>query len=266
MQFFEKLRNASQRNDSLLCVGLDSDPSRLPGPLKGRPAGQLLFNRALVEATQDLVCAYKLNFAFYEAAGPDGLTALSETRRAIPAEIPVIADAKRGDIGSTAEQYARAIFVSLGFDAVTVSPYLGGDSLEPFLSHGDRGVYILCLTSNAGAADFQIPHDLYLRVAAKARQWNSRGNCGLVVGATHPDQMAAVRRAAPDLPFLVPGVGAQGGTAAEAIAAGRMENEPGLIINASRSIIHASMGEDFAEAARREAVRLRDEIRSALQR
>jgi len=264
MNYFEKLAMASERSQSLLCVGLDPDPARLPRAFQGRPDGQLLFNRALIEATQDLVCAYKLNFAFYEATGWNGLTALSETLRAISPEIPVIADAKRNDIDSTAEQYARAVFQWLGFDAVTVNPYLGGDSLAPFLAYGHKGVYVLCMTSNPGAADFQVPNGLYLRVAEKARQWNACGNCGLVVGATRPEQMAAVRRAAPDLPFLVPGVGAQGGSAADAAAAARMEDRPGFIINASRSILYASPGGDFAEAARREAVRLRDEIRSAL--
>ncbi|MCX7013201.1 MAG: orotidine 5'-phosphate decarboxylase [Candidatus Sumerlaeota bacterium] len=205
MRFFEKLHEAARRNRSLLCVGLDTDPARLPANLKGAAHGAARFNRALVEATQDLACAYKLNFAFYEAQRAAGWALLEETLRAIPPEIPVIAD---------------------------------------------------------------------LRVAEKARQWNTRGNCGLVVGATHPEQMAAVRRAAPDLPFLVPGVGAQGGAvddvAANAPMAGgavRLRSpQGGFIINASRSILHASTGPDFAEAARREAARLRDEINVALAR
>jgi orotidine-5'-phosphate decarboxylase len=264
MRFFDKLEAATRRAGSLVCVGLDPPRARLPRQFRDAQNGQALFNRAVIEATKDYACCYKLNLAFYEAEGPAGFEAMAETLEAIPPEIPTIADAKRGDIGSTAEQYARAIFETFQFDGSTVNVYLGGDSLEPFLAYKDKGLYILCLTSNPGAADFQMPGDLYLRVAEKAAQWNTEGGCGLVVGATHPPQMAAVRKAAPDLPFLVPGVGAQGGSPAEVAQAAAMQGRPGFIVNASRSILFASSGEDFAQAAGAEAARLRDEINAAL--
>jgi len=245
-------------------VGLDSDPAKLPGQFRNKQNGQLLFNRAIVEATAPFVCCYKVNMAFYEAHRHAGLTAVIETLLAIPPEIPVICDAKRADIGNSSEQYASAIFQTLKFDATTVPPYMGHDSLAPFFDHADKGTYILCLTSNKGAADFQMVGDLYLRVAEKAQSWNANGNIGLVVGATHPAQAAAVRKAAPDLPFLIPGVGAQGGSVSEAATAAAMANQPGFIINASRSVLFASTGEDFAEAAAREADRTRREINDAL--
>jgi orotidine-5'-phosphate decarboxylase len=267
MKYFDKLRAASLRNASLLCVGLDPDPERLPPCLQGRKNGQLLFNRAIVEATKDSVCAYKLNFAFYEASRLAGLAAIIETLGAIPPEIPVIADAKRGDIGNTAAMYARAVYETLKFDCVTVNPYMGGDTLEPFMAYEEKGLYILCLTSNPGAADFQLPQDLYLRVAERCQEWNTRGNCGLVVGATHPGQMRAIRAAAPGLPFLVPGVGAQGGSVKDVAQGCLMKGPyaPGFLINASRSIIYASGGNDFAEAAAREAEKLRQEIQQAVE-
>ncbi len=263
MRFVEKLADAVQRNRSLVCVGLDPDPARMPEGL-----GVADFNRAIIDATADLVCAYKPNLAFYEALGTDGNAALRETLQHIPAGIPVIADAKRGDIGNTAAAYARALFDDLGFDATTVSPYLGGDSLEPFLEYPDRGVFILCRTSNPGAADFQdllCEHEgslkpLYEIVALKAGSWNRRGNVGLVVGATYPDELEAIRRQHPDIPFLVPGVGAQGGDVARTIRAGLDARGRGLVINSSRQILYASSGKDFAEAARDAASALRDEI------
>ena len=263
MRFVEKLADAMQRNRSLVCVGLDPDPARMPEGL-----GVAEFNRAIMDATADLVCAYKPNLAFYEALGTAGHAALRRTLQHVPDGIPVIADAKRGDIGNTAAAYARAIFDDLGFDATTVNPYLGGDSLEPFLEYGDRGVFILCRTSNPGSADFQSLlceqegslKPLYEIVALKAGSWNQRGNVGLVVGATYPDELNSIRRQHPDIPLLVPGVGAQGGDVARTIRSGLDARGRGLVINSSRQVLYASSGGDFAEAARDAVSALRDEI------
>ncbi|OPZ16635.1 MAG: orotidine 5'-phosphate decarboxylase [candidate division BRC1 bacterium ADurb.BinA364] len=269
MLFFDKLEASQMRAGGLVCVGLDPDPSRLPETVRRAGNPQLAFNLALVESLSAAACCFKLQSAYYEAQGLDGLKALQETIRAIPKEIPVILDAKRNDIGSSAEQYAKAAFETWGADALTVNPYMGADSLAPFLAYEEKGVYILCLTSNPGAADFQIPGDLALRVAESATRWNGARNIGLVVGATQAERMAGVRAAAPDLPFLVPGVGAQGGSAADVARTGRMAPgaawAPGFVVNASRSIMHASSGADFAEAALRETIRLRDEINAALE-
>jgi orotidine-5'-phosphate decarboxylase len=226
------------------------------------------FNRAIIETTADLVCAYKINLAFYEALGSQGLEVLKHTVEFIPNGVPVISDAKRADIGNTSIAYARAIFERLNFDATTVSPYMGFDSLEPFLKYQDKGVFILCRTSNAGARDFQslicqfegnsLP--LFEIVARKASQWNTHGNVGLVIGATYPEELKLIRQSHPDMPFLIPGVGAQGGDLASTVEYGASRNGEGAIINSSRQIIFASRGGDFAEAARREALALRDRI------
>jgi orotidine-5'-phosphate decarboxylase len=274
MGFFQKLARAVERNESLLCVGLDPDPERLPA---GLPAGQAgardvaTFQRVIMEATSDLVCAYKPNLAFYEALGEPGLEALHATLAAVPDDVPVIGDAKRGDIGHTARAYARALFDRWGFDAVTVNPYLGGDSLEPFLERADRGVFLLCRTSNPGARDLQdlpvLPGEglparpLFEVVAERANEWNTRGNVGLVVGATYPEELGRVREICPELTFLVPGVGAQGGDLEASLRQGLDARGGGLIINVSRQVLYASQGEDFAAAARRVALALRDEIR-----
>ena len=263
MAFTEKLDRAADRNNSLVCVGLDPDPKRIPEGIRVSE-----FNRAIVDATSDLVCAYKLNFAFYEALGEEGQEALRETLKRIPAEIPAIADAKRNDIGNTAAAYARAIFDNLGFDAVTVNPYLGFDSVEPFVSYRDRGVFILCRTSNPGAADFQdlrCRHGrgyrpLYQIVALKAAEWNTYGNIGLVVGATYPGELGMLRRSHPNMLFLVPGVGAQGGDVAQAVRQGANARGKGMVINSSRQVLYASRGKDFDTAARAAAAALRDEI------
>jgi orotidine-5'-phosphate decarboxylase len=263
VRFVDKLADAVQRNRSLVCVGLDPDPARMPEGL-----GVAEFNHAIIDATADLVCAYKPNLAFYEALGTAGHDALRRTLEHIPTGIPMIADAKRNDIGNSAAGYARALFDDLGFDATTVNPYLGGDSLEPFLDYGDRGVFILCRTSNPGAGDFQdllcehegILMPLYEIVALKANSWNRHGNVGLVVGATYPDEMERIRRQHPDIPFLVPGVGTQGGEVARAIRSGLDARGRGLVVNSSRQVLYASSGRDFAEAARDAASALRDEI------
>jgi orotidine-5'-phosphate decarboxylase len=262
MSFFNDLSNASVRNNSLLCVGLDPDIEKMPD------MGILGFNKAIIEATSDLVCCYKLNFAFYEAAGAEGWQLLHDTLREIPGDIPTIADAKRADIGNTSKAYARAIFDGLGFGAATVNPYLGYDSLEPFINSPARGVFILCRTSNPGSADFQrLPVQfegkempLYQAVAAKASRWNRLSNLGLVVGATYPEELRFIRKEHPDLSLLVPGVGTQGGDLEQAVRYGLDANRAGIIINVSRQILYASAGEDFAQAARCAARNLRDEI------
>ena len=267
MNFVEKLNQAVQKNRSLLCIGLDPDPTRMP-----EKVGIFEFNRAIIEATSDLVCAYKPNFAFYEALGTEGLDDLKRTVQQIPDNIPVIADAKRGDIGNTAKAYATAIFSHFGFDASTVNPYLGFDSVEPFIEYSDKGVFILCRTSNPGSADFQSLRlrqgrsyrPLFEIVAAKASQWNTRGNVGLVIGATYPEELKSIRQSHPDMPFLIPGIGAQGGDLGLAIRYGVDAQGRGIIINSSRQIIYASQGNDFPEAARRAASALRDQINQHL--
>lgn len=259
MNFIEKLLGASRRNNSLLCIGLDPDPGQMP------KIGLLQFNKAIIDATRDSVCAYKPNFAFYEALGIDGIRALADTIKYIPENIPVIADAKRGDIGNTARAYATAIFDKFGCDAVTLSPYLGFDSLEPFLDYADRGIFILCRTSNKGARDFQNLADssgrpLFETVAVKAAQWNSKGNIGLVVGATYPQDIRRIRQLCPDMPFLIPGVGAQGGDLELAVMYGINANGEKAIINVSRQILYASGEKDFARAAGRKAEEIKDSI------
>jgi len=263
MNFIDKLLNSARSNESLLCIGLDPDPELMPEGIS-----VLEFNEAIVEATYDLVCAYKPNLAFYEAMGVEGLRALAATVGCIPDTVPVIGDAKRGDIGNTAKAYARALFEGYGFDAVTVSPYLGGDSIEPFLEYEDKGIFVLCRTSNPGSSDLQElnvgQQPLYEVVARKALEWNKNGNIGLVVGATYPDDIKRVRNICPDMPILIPGVGKQGGDLAAAARNGVDANKEKAIINSSRGIIFASKGKDFAEAARVEAMKMRDEINRCL--
>ncbi|MFC1870216.1 orotidine-5'-phosphate decarboxylase [Chloroflexota bacterium] len=263
MKFMEKLTNATRKNKSLLCVGLDPDPERMPDSVNVSE-----FNRDIIEATASLVCAYKLNLAFYEALGDEGLAALKSTIKYIPDDIVVIGDAKRGDIGNTAKAYARALFDNLNFDAATVNPYLGFDSVEPFIEYRDKGVFILCRTSNAGALDFQSlrcetesgVRPLFELVALKASQWNVHGNIALVVGATFPEELKLIRESHPDMPLLIPGIGAQGGDVALTVRYGVDACGEKAIINSSRQIIFASRGKDFAQAAHDAASTLRDEI------
>jgi orotidine-5'-phosphate decarboxylase len=265
MNFQAKLAGATKANDSLLCVGLDPDPEKIPA------SDIVPYLTAIIEATSDLICAYKPNLAFYEQLGADGYNALSAVMDAIPASIPTIADAKRGDVGHTASAYARAIFDQLGFDAATVNPYLGGDAVAPFTERAEKGVLIVCRTSNPGARDLQdavVAGDggtqpLYMFVAARAREWNVNGNVGLVAGATYPDEIRQLRALCPDMPFLVPGVGAQEGDLEAAVAAGLDQNGAGIIVNVSRSILYAGEGAGHAERARQEALRLRDAINAA---
>jgi len=264
MKFTDKLLNASRKNKSWLCIGLDPDPELMPG------TDVLEFNKAIIEATSDLVCAYKPNLAFYEALGIEGLAILEKTVKHVPDGIPVIGDAKRGDIGNTAKAYARALFSVWGFDAATVSPYLGFDSIEPLVSYEDKGIFILCRTSNKGALDFQsLTTDgspLYEIVAQKAKQWNTRGNIGLVVGATFPEELKKVRSICPDMPLLIPGIGAQGGDLASAVSYGVDAKGENAIINVSRQILYASGGKDFARAARKMAEKIRGQINDYVSR
>ncbi|HEY1875438.1 MAG TPA: orotidine-5'-phosphate decarboxylase [Steroidobacteraceae bacterium] len=267
--FTQQLAGAWDKNDSLVCVGLDPEIERFPAHIRAEPSPIFHFNRAIIDATADLVCAYKPQFAHYAAyEAEDQLERTIEyIHRAHPG-VPVILDAKRGDIGNTAERYAIEAFERYGADAVTVNPYLGGDSLEPFLRHAERGVLVLCRTSNPGAGDLQdLPVEgrpLYQVVAElAARRWNSRGNCLLVVGATYPRELAAVRALVGDMPLLVPGVGAQGGDVEQVVASGCTRAGTGLIISSSRAILYASAGEDFAEAGRTAVARLREQINTS---
>jgi len=264
VNFVEKLTNAAKKNRSLLCVGLDPDPEQMPANI-----GVFEFNKAIIDATADLVCAYKPNIAFYEALDNEGLDALKQTVKYIPNHIPVIGDAKRGDIGNTAKAYAKSIFDNFNFDATTVNPYLGFDSVEPFIQYTNKGVFILCRTSNTGAADFQSlrceteehsNRPLFELVALKASQWNTHGNIGLVVGATYLEELKLIRQSHPDMPLLIPGIGAQRGDLASAVRYGVNAKGEGAIINSSRGIIYASRGKDFAQAARQAASSLRDQI------
>jgi len=252
-----------RERDSLLCVGLDVDPKKIPANIMQGDDPIFRFNKAIIDATADLVVAYKPNFAFYEALGSEGWDILKRTAAYIPDGMLKIGDAKRGDIGSTAEKYAEGLF-SLGFDVVTVNPYLGWDSIRPFVKNEERGVFILCLTSNPSSQDFQYIFSkgktLYSRVAEKAVQWNEKENCGLVVGATHPEELQRIRDLAPRLPFLIPGIGAQGGDLEASVLAGTDERGEAAIVNSSRGILYASSGKDFQEAARREAQKLNDQI------
>jgi orotidine-5'-phosphate decarboxylase len=261
------LDRAWSRSDSLLCVGLDPDPARFPRHLAGAPDAILRFCTAIVDATADLACAFKPQVAYFAAhRAEDQLEALIAHVHARHPGVPVVLDAKRGDIGSTAEQYAREAFERYRADAVTVNPYMGFDSIEPWLGHAGRGVILLCRTSNPGGADLQAldvggGERLYERVARLAAgPWNRGGELGLVVGATVPAELARVRALAPGLPLLVPGVGAQGGDVAATVAAGRSADGRGMMINSSRAILYAGDGEDFATVARRVALSTRDEI------
>jgi len=264
--FIDKLRGAWRAHDSLVCVGLDPEIERFPPAIAAEPSPIFQFNKAIIDATHDLVCAFKPQFAHYAAyEAEDQLERTIEyVHRHYPA-VPVILDAKRGDVGNTAERYAIEAFERYGADAVTVNPYLGGDSLEPYLRHGDRGVIVLCRTSNPGGRDLQELDaggtPLYLVVAQlAATRWNSRGNCLLVVGATYPAELAAVRARVGTMPLLVPGVGAQGGDVEAAVRAGQTPEGTGLIVSSSRAILYAGGDAGFAAAARQATLALRAQI------
>jgi len=270
MHFMTALEAAWHQRNSLLCVGLDPDPAKFPAHLQGRPDAILEFCKAVVDATADLVCCFKPQIAYFAAhRAEDQLEALIEHIHLAHPDTPVILDAKRGDIGSTAEQYAIEAFERFKADAITVNPYMGRDSVDPYLAYPEKGVILLCRTSNQGGSDLQFldvdtPRGrmkLYEHVARTvAEDWNASGNCGLVVGATFPGEIARVRELTGDMPLLVPGIGAQGGDIAATMAAGRTAKGAGLMINSSRAVLYAGRGEDFAEAARKVALDTRDAI------
>lgn len=257
MNFYTKLSAAVSKNTSLLCIGLDSDIKKIPSALQSGEAPQFTFNKTIIEATQDLVCAYKPNSAFYEARGAQGIEELKMTcdylKKNYP-DIVLIFDAKRADIGSTNDGYVRFAFEYLGADAITLNPFLGKEALAPFLERKDKGCIILCRTSNPGAGEFQ--DGLYEKVATRvANDWNTNNNCALVVGATYPTELAKIRNLVGDMPILLPGIGAQGADAQTAIPAGLNAQHAGLIVNSSRGIL-------FAESPRAEAEALRILINS----
>ena len=277
---FMELIRAKWAEGKFVCVGLDSEFGKIPE--SARRSGNdcdvsiantvVAFNRAIVEATMDLVCAYKPNAAFYEAHGDEGISALQRTIadiHAIAPDVPVILDAKRADIGNTNAGYVDAAFGFLHANAITVHPYLGAEALQPFLARAEKGIIVLCRTSNPGAGEFQdllvSGEPLYRFVARRvASEWNKNGNCALVVGATYPDELREVRGLVGDMLILIPGVGAQGGDVEQTVMAGKDSRGEGMIINSSRGIIFASPGEDFADAARGEVIKLQSQITAVL--
>lgn len=267
--FDDRLRQRMRTRDTLVCVGIDPEIDRLPAGVDRTPAGVVAFCTALVEATAEVAAAFKPNLGFFVGLGREGLDVLWQVRQAIPADVPVILDCKVGDIGTTAAAYARGWFDAFDFDAITVNPYLGEDAIAPFLADSSRGVFIICKNSNPGSGDLQdLPladepnEPLYLRVATRCRDWNERypASVALVVGATYPDQLAAIRERCPDQTILVPGFGAQGGAVAGTVDQGTDQDGLGLLCSASRSIMYADSGEAYAQAAHDAARALRDEI------
>jgi orotidine-5'-phosphate decarboxylase len=260
--FYQKLSGIWKKHDSLLCVGLDNDFDKLPVVVKKQKFPQYVFNKAIIDATHDLVCAYKPNSAFYEARGAQGIAELKMTcdylRKKYP-DIVIILDAKRADIGNTNNGYVTFAYEYLGVDAVTLHPYLGREAIQPFLDRKEKGSIILCRTSNPGAGEFQ--DDIYQKVAMRvAKYWNANNNCALVVGATYPAELAIVRRIVKNMPLLIPGIGTQGGDIEKTVRAGVNSHGAGAIINASRNVIFASSGADFAQKAREEAQKLKNKI------
>ena len=266
MTFIQMLNTAWQKNNSLLCVGLDPDPTKFPSHLENKPEAIFDFCKSIVDATAGLVCCFKPQIAYFSAhRAEDQLEALIAHIHSKHPGIPVILDAKRGDIGNTAEQYAKEIFERYKADAITVNPYMGKDSVDPYLAYPDKGVILLCRTSNPGGSDLQFldvgGKKLYEHVAELvATKWNTSGQCALVVGATYPDEIARVREITGDMPLLVPGIGAQGGDVEATVKAGCTAKGTGLIINSSRAILYAGKDENFAEAAHQSARETRDLI------
>lgn len=264
----QKLDSVVKKNNSLVCIGLDPDIDKIPKHLKKEKYPFFEFNKAIIDATHDLVCSYKPNSAFYEALGTDGVLQQKMTCDYIKKNHPdifIILDAKRGDIGNTNIAYEKYVFDYLNADAVTLQPYLGGEAIDPFLNRKDKAIIILCRTSNPGAGEFQDlvvkEKPLYKIVAENVvHNWNKNKNCMLVVGAPYPEELAEIRQISGDMTFLVPGIGAQGGDIEKTVKAGLNSKKAGMIINSSRGIIFASKGIDFAEKAREEAQKLRDEI------
>jgi len=263
--FKEKLKNFIRHKDSLLCIGLDCDIRKIPPFLLEEEDPLYTFNKEIIEATADLAIAFKPNIAFYEALGAAGWHLLEKTLQLIPGDCLIIADAKRGDIGNSARKYADLYFQNYSFDAITVSPYMGYDSIQPFLEYDDKATFVLCLTSNSGAYDFQYlnlgSEPLYIKIARKVSEWNlEKGNCGLVVGATHPENLGSIREVSPHLPFLIPGIGTQGGNLKLTVQYGTDDKGEGAMINISRSVIYASSENNFAEAARNKALEYKEAI------
>jgi orotidine-5'-phosphate decarboxylase len=283
MTFLDQLRTAERQNGSLLCVGLDPDPAKFPAGMKGDASKIFDFCAAIVDATADLVIAFKPQIAYFAAHRAEAqLEQLMEHMRRTAPQVPIILDAKRGDIGSTAEQYAIEAFERYGADAVTLSPFMGFDSVQPYLKYHGKGAFLLCRTSNPGGDDFQPQHlmdlpgqpRLYQHIAALAQgPWNLNGQLGLVVGATYPAEIERVRAVAPSVPLLIPGVGAQGGDAVATVKAGYRrtvgtgsaggDTTAPIVVNSSRAILYASQGADFASVARREATKTRDQLEAA---
>ena len=274
MNFLDKLLAVSRQQNSLLCVGLDPEQERLPSRLHNMPAVRAVtyFCQAIIEATAPYVCAFKPNLAFFEVFGPEGMYIFREVVKAVPEHIPIIVDAKRGDLGNTARNYATALFDVYDCDAVTVNPYLGYDSVTPFLAYEEKAVFFLCRTSNPSACDFQDllvceengqKRFLYEVIAQRVQLWNRTGNCGLVVGATYPQELKTIRSMCPDMPILIPGVGAQGGNLEESVLAGVDASGEKAIISVSRSILYADDREDYAVSAANETRKLRNRINEA---
>lgn len=258
MNFIQHLKNIQQKQNSLLCVGLDTDIAKIPAQLRKAKNPQLAFNRIVIEQTCEFVCAYKLNLAFYEEAGLKGLEAIEETLKLIPRNVITIADGKRGDIGNTAQKQASTLLSKMNFDAVTINPYMGYDAVEPFIQNPIKGVFLLCLTSNPGSKDFQYlkisRKPFYQHVALKAKQWNKYFNIGVVVGATHISELKNLRFLLKDMPFLIPGVGEQKGDLENTVKYGCSKNGDLAVINISRSIIFVSENKTFYKDIRRAAV------------
>jgi orotidine-5'-phosphate decarboxylase len=274
MNFLDKLLAVSRQQNSLLCVGLDPEQDRLPSPLRNMPVTRAVtyFCQAIIEATAPFVCAFKPNLAFFEVLGPEGMYVFQNVLKAVPKHIPIIVDAKRGDLGNTARNYAAAIFDVYGCDAVTVNPYLGYDSVAPFLAYEEKAIFFLCRTSNPSASDFQDllvgeengkKRPLYEVIAQRVQLWNRSGNCSLVVGATYPQELKAIRSLCPDMPILIPGVGAQGGNLEASVLAGVDVSGEKAIISVSRAILYAGDGDDYAVTAANETRKLRDRINEA---
>jgi orotidine-5'-phosphate decarboxylase len=266
MDWREKLTAITSQNNSLLCVGLDTDSGKIPNFLMENSKTPLFdFNREIIDATKDLVCAYKLNMAFYEVVGKNGFEALEKTIHYIPRSILIVLDGKRNDIGNTAQKYAQSLFDTLKADAVTINPYLGKDGVNPFLEYKDKCSFILCRTSNPSAGDLQdlmvSSTPVYQIVARKIREWNTNNNCGAVVGATYPEELKTVRTIlGEDIPILIPGVGKQGGDIEKTVRNGTNAQGEMALINSSREIIFAGNKENFAEQSRKKAESVRNDI------
>jgi orotidine-5'-phosphate decarboxylase len=266
MNFKDKLSNIVNNNNSLLCIGLDVDKDKIPKFLfETSKSPYLDFNKSIIDNTKDIVCAYKLNMAFYESIGTNGHVIIKKTLEYIPKNIIIIIDGKRNDIGNSARMYAKSIFEILGADSTTVNPYLGLDGIKPFLEYKNKCSFILCRTSNPSAIDLQDQivsnTPLYQKVAMKIKKWNYNNNCGVVVGATYPNELKIIRRIlGNEIPFLIPGIGKQGGDIEKTIKNGTNTKGEMVIINSSRGIIYAEDNEKFAEHSRETAIKVKDSI------